>query len=165
MVLVGGRDAPLCADLLETAEVPIIVRGTHRLPARRDAAYSEPFTLPMRLEAAGLKWCLASDGSFYNERNLPYHAATAVAFGLAPEVALRSITESAAEILGVGDQIGSLEVGKAATLIVTDGDPLLFTTTVEQAFVDGRLSDLNNKQEELAEKYREKYRQLGLWPN
>jgi len=88
-----------------------------------------------------------------------------VAYGLPRAAALRAITASAAEILGVGDRLGTLEIGKAATLIVTDGDPLEIKTSVHRAFIDGRGIDLRNKQTELAEKYREKYRQLGLWPD
>lgn len=164
LVVVGGTEAHLCADLLVRADVPVIVSGTHRLPRRRDVPFDEPFALPVLLEEAGVRWCLATGGSFYNERNLPYHAATAVAFGLSREAALRAITLSPAEILGVGDRLGSLDVGKSATLIVTNGDPLEIPTGVQRAYIDGRALDLRNKQTDLAEKYREKYRQLGLWP-
>ena len=164
-VLVGGRDADLCTELLLRNEIPVIVTGTHRMPRRRDSDHDEAFRLPALLHQAGVRWCLATRGRYYNERNLPYHAATAVAYGLPREVALRSITLSAAELLGVDDRIGSLEVGKAATLIVTDGDPLHIATAVQQAFVDGRAISLTNKQTELYDKYVEKYRQLGLWPD
>jgi imidazolonepropionase-like amidohydrolase len=161
-VIVGGREALLCAELLRRHDVPVILGGTHELPSRRDQPYDERFTLPARLHDAGVRFCIATGGSFYNERNLPYHVATAVAFGLPHEVALQSITSRAAEILGVGDRVGTLESGKDATLIVTDGDPLELVTRVELAFVQGREVDLRNKQTELARKYREKYRQLGL---
>lgn len=160
VVLIGGRDAPLCVDLLAEHAVKVIVTGTHRLPSRRDEAFDAPFRLPQKLEEAGLEWCLTTGGSFYNERNLPYHAATAVAYGLPRDTALRSITLAAAECLGVADQLGSITVGKRATLFVTDGDPLEITTSTRIAFVSGRRIDLSNKQTELAEKYRAKYRQL-----
>lgn len=163
-VVVGGRDAAGCATMLARHDVPVIVTGTHYLPKRRDSDYDEPFTLPARLQAAGLRWCLASVGNFYNERNLPFEAATAVAHGLDAGAALRAITLSAAEILGVGARLGSLEVGKAATLFVSDGDPLEIRSRVQMAFIDGKLLDLANKQTALAAKYREKYRQLGLLP-
>jgi imidazolonepropionase-like amidohydrolase len=88
----------------------------------------------------------------------------AVAYGLDHDAALRSITLSAAELLGVGDRLGSIEKGKDATLIVTTGDPLEMATQVELAYIDGRRIDLSNKQTDLAKKYREKYRQLGLTP-
>ncbi len=162
-VLVGGRDAHLCTDLLRRHDVGVIVTGTHRLPGRRDAAYDEPFTLPQVLEREGVRWCLATTGGSFetpHERNLPYHAATAVAHGLPVDVAIRAITLGAAELLGVGDELGSIEPGKAATLIVTDGNPLEITTTVEMAFIDGREIDLRSKQTELDRKYREKYEQI-----
>jgi len=163
VVVVGGRDAPLCADLLKAHDVAVMITGTHTLPARRDAVYDDPFTLPNRLEQAGLRWCLATSGGTFqtpHERNLPHHAATAVAYGLPHDAALRSITLSAAELLGVEDKLGSIEPGKLATIIITDGDPLEITTRVTQAFIDGREIDLRSKQTELYEKYREKYRQL-----
>ncbi len=161
-VLLGGRDAMLCLDLLREHDVGVVITGTHRLPKRRDAAVDEPFRVPARLAESGLRWCLASSSPFYNERNLPYHAATAVAHGLDHDTALRAITLSAAEMLGVGDKLGSLTVGKLATLMITDGDPLEYTTRVRRAFVSGRDVDLSSKQSRLAEKYREKYRQMGL---
>lgn len=161
-VIVGGRDADQCADLLKKADVGVIVDGTHRLPGRRDHFYDEPFTLPARLEAAGVRWCLASGEETAHERNLPHNAGTAVAHGLDAEVGIRAITLSAAELLGVDDRLGSIEEGKAATLIVTDGNPMEVTTTTWIAFVDGRRISLADKQKILTEKYLEKYRQLGL---
>lgn len=95
-------------------------------------------------------------------RNLPYHAAMAVAFGLPAEEALRSITLAPAEILGVADRVGSLEKGKDATLIIAEGDPLKTATQVEAAFVQGRPVDLNDRHKRLWKKYEEKYRRLGL---
>lgn len=165
VVIVGGRDAAHCADLLKRHDVPVMVAGTLKLPRRRDSFYDEAYTLPAQLQAAGVSWCLASNGGSFetpNERNLPYHAAMAVAHGLDPEIALRSITLSAAEVLGVEEQLGSLESGKAATLIITDGNPLEVTTTVERAFIDGREIALVSKQTVLDEKYREKYKRLNV---
>jgi imidazolonepropionase-like amidohydrolase len=83
----------------------------------------------------------------------------AVAYGLPRDVAIRSITLDAAAIAGVDDEVGSLEPGKAATLIITNGDPLEVVTKIDAAFIDGRRIDLSNKQTKLAEKYRERYRQ------
>lgn len=159
-VIVGGRDARLCLPLLEKHRVPVMVLGTHRLPRRRDAPIDDPFTLPLALHEAGVPWCLASGDSFYNERNLPYHAATAAAYGLPPAEAIRAITLYPARVLGVEKRLGSLDVGKDATLIVTDGSPLELTTKVVHAFVRGGRVDLSNKQTELEAKYRERYRQL-----
>lgn len=164
-VIVGGRDAGLCAELLKQNETGVIILGTHRMPRRDDSPYDEAFTLPAELDKAGVKWCLATLGGTFetpHTRNLPYHAAMAVAYGLDREAGLRAITLSAAERLGVEDRLGSLEKGKDATLIVTTGDPLEIPTNVEMAFIQGRELDLSNKHTALAEKYREKYRQMGL---
>jgi len=162
LVLIGGRDAGLCLELLKRHDVAVALTAVHRMPHRRDLSYASTFELPARLEAAGVRWCLtmpARGGS--NVRNLPYEAAAAIAYGLEREAALRSITLSAAECLGVADRLGSLEVGKAATLFIADGDPFELTTRIEAAFIDGRRIDLRDKQTELDRKYREKYRQLG----
>jgi len=161
-VIVGGRDAGLCADLLKRHDVAVAVTGVHRMPHRRDLSYASTYELPAILEEAGVKWCLTmSARSTSSARNLPYEAAAAVAFGLSRDAAVRSITLSAAECLGVGDRLGSLEAGKAATLFIADGDPLELSTRIEAAFIDGRRIDLRDKQTELDAKYREKYRQLG----
>ena len=96
-----------------------------------------------------------------NARNLCYEAAATVAHGLEPEVALRSITQSAADFLGVGDRLGSLEKGKDATLFIADGNPLELTTKLERAWIQGRETTLEDKQTALYRKYRERYQQLG----
>lgn len=164
-VILGGRDAGSCLDLLKRHNVAVIVAGTHKLPKRVDTGYDEPFRLPAVLEEAGVTWCLATVGGAFetpHERNLPYHAGTAVAYGLARDAAIRAITLAPAKILGVDARLGSIEKGKDATVIITTGDPLEITTNVEHAFVRSRAIDLTNKQRVLNEKYREKYRQLGV---
>ncbi|MGH7132430.1 MAG: amidohydrolase family protein [Phycisphaerales bacterium] len=159
-VIVGGRDAPLCAELLKKLDAPVIVTGTYRVtPRRDDSGYDEQFSLPARLKAAGIRFAIASGEETPHERNLPYSAALAAAHGLTPAEALRAITLDAATILGIDSRVGSLEKGKDATIIITDGDPLEVSTVVSQAFIQGRAIDLGNKQSALAEKYREKYRQ------
>lgn len=172
MVLVGGRDAPLCADLLKSRDIPVIITGTHAFPKRADSPYDDAFTLPSRLAAGGVRFCIASADRTAHERNLPYNAATAVAYGLEYDVALKSVTLWPAQILGIDKPAaagegripahagyGSLEAGRSATLILTTGDPLEVTTTITGAYIDGRKIDLGNKQSVLAEKYREKYHQ------
>jgi len=164
LIILGGYDSPLCAELLKKHKVPVIVEGVHRLPQRRDDAYDAPFTLPQRLREAGVAFCIAGNDRLGNERNLPYDAATAAAHGLPRDAALRSVTLAPAEILGVADRIGSLVPGKEATLIVTDGDLLEITTRVERAYITGRRVDLTDKQKLLWKKYREKYRRLRAKP-
>jgi imidazolonepropionase-like amidohydrolase len=158
-VIVGGRDAPLCADLLKKHGVPVVIQGIHSFPRRNDSDVDEIYRLPARLEAAGILWCLASGERTANERNLPYTAGRAAAFGLSREAALASITLRAARVYGIDAELGSLEKGKRATLFVSDGDPLEITSNVAAAWVDGKRITLSNKQTALAAKYREKQRQ------
>jgi imidazolonepropionase-like amidohydrolase len=133
--------------------------GTHNLPRRDDEPYDEPFTLPARLKDAGILFAISHNDDTAHERNLPYQAAMAAAFGLDPDSALKSVTLWSAQISGVGDVLGSLETGKAATLLITDGSPLEITTRISGAFIDGREIDLSSKHTKLADKYRERYRQ------
>lgn len=156
-VIVGGRDAWMCADLLKRHDVPVIVSGVHGFPRRDDSDYDEVYSFPARLEAAGVAWCMASGEETPHERSLPHHAGRAVAYGLDPKAALESVTIRAARILGVDSTLGSLEKGKSATLIVCDGTPLEVKTKVEHAFIDGREIDLSSKQTKLNEKYRERF--------
>ena len=160
LIIYGGYDAPYCVGLLKKHKVPVIVAGVYRIPRRRSDNYDDPYTLPARLFKAGIQFCIASSGRFgaSNTRNLPYHAATATAYGLPQEEALKSITLYPAEILGIAEQVGSLDVGKDATLIITTGDPLEIPTQVKSAFVQGRQIDLNNRHKRLWKKYQEKYR-------
>jgi imidazolonepropionase-like amidohydrolase len=163
-IIHGGYDAPLCADLLKKHDIPVIVSEVYRLPLRRWEPYDTAYTLPARLHEAGVTFCISGGGRFGASmlRNLPYHAAMAVAFGLPADVALRSITLAPAEILGVANRVGSLEKGKDATLLITDGDPLETATQVEAAFVQGRPVDLNDRHKRLWKKYEEKYRRLEV---
>ncbi len=161
-IIVGGRESYLCTDLLASTNTPVIIGGTYQFPKRTDSPYDASYTLPQTLENAGVQWSLTMSSRFGHERNLPDAAAIAVAHGLSPQAALHGITLGAAQILGVDHLIGSIEKGKHATLIITDGDILETTTVVQAAYIQGRSIDLGNKQTELRDTYREKYRQLGL---
>lgn len=159
LIILGGYDAEACAELLKRHDVPVVITAIHRVPQNRSDTYDAAYTLPARLQAAGVRFCISGSGrsETWNSRNLPYHAATAVAFGLDPEIAMRSITLSPAEIFRVSDRVGSLEVGKDATLFVCDGNPLEITSQVEKAFIQGRPLDLSSKHTRLRDKYLEKY--------
>jgi imidazolonepropionase-like amidohydrolase len=159
IVIVGGYDAWRVADLLKAKDIPVVYGEVHRVPGRRWEAYDTPFTTPMKLHQAGVRFCIA-DFDASNVRNLPYQAATAAAYGLPKEEALKAITLYPAQILGVADRVGSLEAGKDATIIVANGDPLEITTQVEQVFIQGRKIDLGNKHRALYEKYAKKYEQM-----
>ena len=164
VVLVGGYDAWRVTDLLKEKGVSVVVQGVHRTPNRRWEDYDTPYKLPLRLYEAGVPFCIATRGGSFDAahiRNLPYHAAMASSFGLPKEEALRAVTIYPAQILGVGDRVGSLEAGKDATLIVTDGDPLEITTNVEMEFIRGRQVDLTSRHTMLYDKYKKKYEQLN----
>jgi imidazolonepropionase-like amidohydrolase len=109
------------------------------------------------LRQAGVRFCISNGGGGFgasNTRNLPYQAGMAAAFGLPRDEALKSVTLYPAQILGVGDRLGSIEVGKSASLMLTDGDPLEIRTHVLRVFIDGRETDLGNKHQRLYDKYK-----------
>jgi imidazolonepropionase-like amidohydrolase len=159
LVIVGGADAWRVAELLKARDVPVIITGVHRLPLRRDDEVDAPFRLAAQLAAAGVRFAIArgaAGSASTNERLLPLEAATAVAHGLAREEALKAITLYPAQILGVADRLGSLEAGKLASFIVTDGDPLETKTRIERLFVQGREVSAANRQTLLVDRYRER---------
>ena len=157
IAIVGGAEAYRIAPLLKQHNIPVILGRTQAQPTREDDDYDLPFKHPRLLKDAGVRFCLSHNYSTWASRSLPFQAAQAVAFGLDRETALRSLTLSSAEILGVEKDLGSLEVGKKATIVVSDGDifdPI--TQNVVHAFIGGRKVDLNNKHKQLHEKYRAK---------
>jgi imidazolonepropionase-like amidohydrolase len=153
LILAGGGDSYLVADLLTARDIPVILGPSQSLPGGPDRAYDEPYSTPGLLHAAGVRFAIATFNSS-DVRTLPYEAAMAVPFGLPREAALRAITVSPAEILGIGDRFGTIEVGKAANLLVTDGDPLEIQTRVEHLIIDGREVSTMNRHRELYERYR-----------
>jgi imidazolonepropionase-like amidohydrolase len=163
LIIAGGYDAPLCASLLKKHDIPVIVGGVYRLPRRRGDEYDAAFALPAKLHGEGIRFCISSQDRHgaSSIRNLPYHAATAVAYGLSPEEALKAITLYPAQILGLADRVGSLEVGKHATLFVATGDPLDTPTQVESAWIAGRRIELNDRHKRLYRKYEQKFEQLA----
>lgn len=157
LIIGGGHDAWRVADLLKKHDIPVLAGGIHRLPSHRFDAYDDAFTLPKKLYGAGIRFAIISQDEAPHERNLPYQAATAAAYGLPKDEALKAITLYPAQIFGVADRVGSLEVGKDATLIVTTGDPLEIRTNVVMGFIQGRKIDLTSRHTMLYEKYKEKY--------
>lgn len=158
LVISGGEESWMIADELAKKNIAVILGKTHELPGSDDADVDQPFKTPAVLQKAGVLFALSIPGGFWQERNLPFNAGTAVAYGLSKEEALAAITLNAAKILGVDAQIGSLEKGKDASLIVSTGDVLdMKTSDVQYAFISGRQIDLNNKQKELNQKFSKKY--------
>ena len=165
MVLVGGKDSWRVTQILKDREISVIYTQTHSTPMRRFEQYDQAFITPSQLYAAGIKFCISNSESPFQTphiRNLPYHAAKAASYGLSWKEALRSITLSPAEILGVEDKVGSLEASKDATFFIADGDILDVRTQVNMAFIYGRRVDLSDRHKTLYSKYRNKYKQKGI---
>ncbi len=152
IILAGGRDAREVKDVLAERGISVILRPAQSLPAEEDDPYHYPLSLAGELVAAGVKIAFATFNSA-DSRTLPYEAANTVPFGLPYEEALKAVTVYPAEILGVADRLGTVEVGKLGNLIVTDGDPLEIQTQVEYVFVKGIPVDTNNRHRRLWEHY------------
>jgi imidazolonepropionase-like amidohydrolase len=152
IIIAGGAEAYKVKDLLRSKNVPVILRPPLTLPSEEDDPYDRLLSQPAELAKAGVKFAIGSfDNSF--ARRLGQNAANAVAYGLPYDEALKAVTLYPAEILGLADQVGTLEVGKMANVIVTNGDPLEVTTDVRYLFIKGRLTSTDNKHQRLYEKY------------
>jgi imidazolonepropionase-like amidohydrolase len=152
MILAGGEEAYKVKDLLRSKGIPVILGPTLRLPIDEDDAYDRLLSQPAELAAAGVKFAFGSfDNSF--ARRLGQQAANAVAYGLPYDEALKAVTVYPAEIFGVSDQVGTLETGKIANIIVTNGDPLELSTEVKFLFIKGQRTSLDNRHQRLYEKY------------
>lgn len=152
IIIAGGREFGSTLADLKAKNIPVIAGATLALPLNEDDPYDSASTLPSELLKAGVKFAFGTFGNQFS-RNLPYQAAHAVAFGLPYDEALKAVTLNAAEIWGVADQIGSIDKGKWADLMVTDGDPLEAKTQVKLLFIKGRPVDLSNRHTRLYEKY------------
>jgi imidazolonepropionase-like amidohydrolase len=144
IIIADPQEIGNTGPLLKSHNIPVVMGKTFTLPEHEDDPYDAPYTLPNDFYKAGVKICF---GTFDVEfaRNLPFEAAQAAAFGLPQEEALRAVTINSAEILGVGDQIGSIEKGKTADLILTDGDPLQARTNIKQVFIAGKPVSLESR--------------------
>jgi Amidohydrolase family len=158
VVLVGAVDSWQIADLLKQNNIAVILNQLHNLPAMIDDDVDQPYKTPALLQKAGVLFALNDDDENSRYRNLPFNAGTAATYGLSKEEALSAITLNAATILGIADKTGSIETGKDANIIISEGDILdMRSNIITQAFIQGRQIDLNNKQKQLAEKYEKKY--------
>ena len=152
MILAGGAEAYKVKDLLRSKGIPVILRPSLTLPLDEDDTYDRMLSQPAELAAAGVKFAFASfDNSF--ARRLGQNAANAIAHGLPYEEGLKAVTVYPAQIFGLADQLGTLEQGKLANLIVTNGDPLELTTDVKYLFIKGQLTSMDNRHLRLYEKY------------
>jgi imidazolonepropionase-like amidohydrolase len=159
IVIRGGRDAIHVAERLKAENVPVILTSTMAAPNRDYEGYDGAYSSPAKLHSAGVKFAIAGgSGALYSYR-LPWEAGVAVAFGLPEEEALKAVTINAAEFMGIADKVGSLEVGKEATLLITTGTPLDMTTNISQSYIQGREIDMNDIQKHFFTKYLEKIKQ------
>ena len=160
MAIVGGYDAYLVADLLRENDVAVMLQSVHSLPRFADDDVDLPFKLPKLLMDEGLTVALQVDKRMteMNSRNLPFYAGTARAYGLTEEQAIQALTRNPARILGIEDQVGTLERGKVATMFLSEGDALdMRTNSLTHAWIEGRDLDLDNRQRQLYRKFQMKY--------
>ncbi|MGB2171282.1 MAG: amidohydrolase family protein [Flavobacteriaceae bacterium] len=160
IVLVGGNDAHLILPFLKKNNIPIILSHPHRLPDTEDEDIKLPFKLAKRLLDAGLLVTIDVSGRMerMNTRNLPFYAGTFAAYGVEKEKAVEMITLNAAKILGIANRLGSLSVGKEATLFISAGDALdMRTNQLSHAFIQGRAISLETHQTKLWKRYSNKF--------
>ena len=158
VVIVGGSESFQIADLLKANNISVILDQCLNLPATEDDDIDQPFKTPAALQKAGVLYCISDDDANTRYRNLSYNAGIAATFGLTKEEALSAITLNAAKILGVEGKTGSIEVGKDANIVVSEGDLLdMKSSTVTDALIQGRKINLDNKQKQLYERYKYKY--------
>lgn len=158
IALVGAEDAYLQTDLLKRNNIPVILYKPHQLPMNEDDAIDLPYQMPKLLHDAGIIYGYDID-VFWNERNLPFMAGTAAAYGITKEEALKALTSYPAQILGIDKRVGTIEDGKDATLIISEGDVLdMRSSKIIYAFIEGREINLSDLHKELYEKFQAKYK-------
>lgn len=158
VVIVGGSDSWQIADLLKQNNISVILGQPHNLPTLEDDDVDQPYKTAAMLQKAGVTFTINDDDGQTRGRNLAFNAGTAATYGLTKEQALQAITLNAARILGVADKTGSIEVGKDANIIISEGDILdMRTSVVTDAFIQGRKIDLTDKHKLLNERYMKKY--------
>ena len=153
-IILGGEDAWKMASLLKEKQVPVILTSILDLPSREDDFYDTLYESAAKLQQAGVRFCISSGDSGANVRNLPFYAGMAAAFGLPKTEALKAVTLYPAQIMNVADRLGSIDVGKMANLVVTDGDLLETRTHVRHLFIDGRRIPLSSRHTDLYDAFK-----------
>lgn len=158
IVLVGAGESYQVAELLKKNNIPVILSQMHALPTLADDAVDLPYQLPALLHKAGVLFAINDEDGQHRGKNLPFNAGTAAAYGLPKEDALASITLNAAKILGIADRTGSLEVGKDANIVISEGDILdMRSSNISMVMIQGRIASLTDKHKQLYERYKYKY--------
>jgi imidazolonepropionase-like amidohydrolase len=161
LILSGGRDAWKVKETLAEKDIPVILGRTYNTPREQDDPYDRPYATPGMLREAGIRIAFSSgagvrwgSGGAHSSRTTPYEAGMAAAFGLSEDEAMKALTLWPAEMLGVDDRLGSLEPGKIANVIVTDGSPLAMSSNVQHLIIAGQEVPTDNLHRSLYEKYR-----------
>lgn len=160
IVIVGAKEAHLISDFLSQNNIMVLLDRIHRLPRTQDEDVYLPYKQAALLDQAGIKFgfCYQGDMEAMGQRNLPFSAGTAVAYGLDYEKAVSALSLNIAQMLGIDKEVGSLESGKEATFFISEGDALdMMGNKVVRAYIQGKSVDLDNHQKQLDRKYRKKY--------
>jgi imidazolonepropionase-like amidohydrolase len=155
-IILGGQDAWKVADDLKKNDIAVIYTNIYNLPVQDDDAYDYLFEAPAKMQQAGVKFAISTGNDGPEVRDLPYHAGLAGAFGLSKEDALKSVTLYPAQILGIADKVGSIEVGKMANIVVADGDILEPRTNIKYLFIDGKLLPLTSRHTDLFNSFKDR---------
>lgn len=159
LVIVGGAESFQIASILAENKIPVILNGQHALPNTEDDDVDQPYKLPAQLVKAGVLVSISDISENTKQLNLAFNAGTAVTYGLTKEEALSAITLNSAKVLGIDDITGSIETGKDANIIISEGDILdMRGNKVVKAYIQGRDISLDNKQKQLYERYKYKYK-------
>jgi len=153
-IILGGNDAWKVASLLKEKNVPVILTGIFSLPSREDDAYDALYEQPAKLQQAGVRFCISTGDAGAEVRNLAQYAGMAAAYGLSKADALKAVTLYPAQVLNVADRLGSIEVGKMANLVITDGDLLEIRTRIRYLLIDGRPVVLTSRHTELNDAFK-----------
>ena len=156
VIIVGGRDAWQITAFLKDHDVPVLITSVMDLPTREDDPYDVNYGAPAKLAQGGVRFAITSGDAGSEARNLPYTAGMAAAFGLSKDDALKAVTLWPAQIFGVADKFGTIEAGKIANLVITDGDLLEAKTNTKYLFIDGRLVPLDTKHTDLNDKFKDR---------
>jgi imidazolonepropionase-like amidohydrolase len=161
-VIVGGDEAYLIGAKLKDSKIPIMLNRIHSLPKHEDDLTYQPYRLPALLKEQGILFCLQNEGAMQpmNTRNLPFQAGTTMAYGLTAEEALQTVSLNVCKIAGIDQDYGTLAAGKKATFFVSKGPALdMKTNLVTLILIDGKFCPTSNFQQELYQKYQDKYKQ------
>jgi imidazolonepropionase-like amidohydrolase len=161
LVIVGGDEAYKIANVLVKNKVPVILQRAHRIPSGDDSDYDFSYKLAKLLIDKGVTVAVGMNGQMerMNTRNLPFYVGTYAAHGIDKEEALKMITSNSAKILGIDDKVGTIAVGKDATLFISEGDALdMRGNIIIEAFIQGRKLSLETHQTKLWKRYANKYK-------